>query len=327
MVEGASHILAPFDEEMAAIVHAHMRDKAIELYLDDKIEHFEDRPDHVIVFLASGKRIQADIVVLSIGVRPEAKLAREAGLELGATGGIKVDARLATSDPDIFAVGDAIEVTHLVSGKPALIPLAGPANRQARIAADNMLASDPAALKSYGGTMGTAILKAFDLAAACTGLNEAQAKTLEIPHRAIVIHAGSHASYYPGSQQLSLKLVFGLDGRILGAQAIGADGADKRIDVIATAIKAGLTVEDLTDLELAYAPPFGSAKDPVNVAGYVASNVLSGFHEIIGWRELRDILNSAPASIQLVDVRTPEEFSIQTLPGARNIELDRLRDG
>ena len=326
VVEGAPHILAPFDEEMAAIVHAHMRDKAIELYLDDKIEHFEDRPDHVVVFLASGKRIQADIVVLSIGVRPEVKLAREAGLALGATGGIKVDATLATSDPDIYAVGDAIEVTHFVSGKSALIPLAGPANRQARVVADNLLASDPAALKSYGGTMGTAILKAFDLVAACTGLNETQAKAFEIPHSAIIIHAGSHASYYPGSRQLSLKLVFGLDGRILGAQAIGAEGVDKRIDVIATAIKAGLSVQDLTDLELAYAPPFGSAKDPVNVAGYVASNVVSGFQDTIDWRELRDLLKAAPASIQLVDVRTPEEFSIQTLPGARNLELDHLRD-
>ena len=326
VVEGAPHILAPFDEEMAAIVHAHMRDKAIELYLDDKIEHFEDRPDHVVVFLASGKRIQADIVVLSIGVHPEVKLAREAGLALGATGGIKVDGTLATSDPDIYAVGDAIEVSHYVSGKAALIPLAGPANRQARIVADNMLASDPAARTSYDGTMGTAILKAFDLAAACTGLNETQAEALEIPHRAIIIHAGSHASYYPGSRQLSLKLVFALDGRILGAQAIGADGVDKRVDVIATAIKAGMSVQQLTELELAYAPPFGSAKDPVNIAGYVASNVLSGFQEIIDWRELRDILKSAPASIQLVDVRTPDEFSIQTLPGARNLELDHLRD-
>ena len=170
VVEGAPHILALFDEEMAAIVRAHMRDKAIELYLDDKIEHFEDRPDHVVVFLASGKRIQVDIVVLSIGVRPEAKLVREAELALGATGGVKVDEDLATSDPDIYAVGGAIEVTHFVSGKSTLIPLAGPANRQARIVADNMLASDPAARKRYGGTMGTAILKAFDLTAACTGL-------------------------------------------------------------------------------------------------------------------------------------------------------------
>jgi tRNA 2-thiouridine synthesizing protein A len=326
VVEGAPHILAPFDDEMAAIVHSHMREKSIELYLDDKVEHFEDRADHSIVFLASGKRIQADIIILSIGVRPEVKLAREAGLDLGSIGGIKVDEHLQTSDPDIFAVGDAIEVVNKVSGKQALIPLAGPANRQARIVADNMLASDPAGYQSYGGTLGTAILKVFDLAAACTGLNETTVKALGIPYKATIIHSGSHASYYPGSQQISLKLVYGLDGRILGAQAIGADGADKRIDVIATAIKAGLKVRDLTELELAYAPPFGSAKDPVNVAGYVASNVLSGSHEIIGWRELRDVLKDDPKSVQLVDVRTPEEFSIQTLPGARNIELDHLRD-
>ncbi|WP_026791827.1 FAD-dependent oxidoreductase [Pleomorphomonas oryzae] len=326
VVEGAPHVLAPFDDEMAAIVHAHMRDKQIELYLDDKVEHFEDRPDHTLVFLASGKRIQADIVVLAIGVRPEVKLARDAGLELGAVGGIKVDEHLVTSDSDIFAVGDAIEVTNKVSGRMALIPLAGPANRQARIVADNMLAADVAGYKSYGGTLGTAILKVFDLAAACTGLNEAAVKALGIPYRASITHSGSHASYYPGSQQISLKLVYGLDGTILGAQAVGIDGADKRIDVIATAIRAGLKVTDLTELELAYAPPFGSAKDPVNIAGYVAENVLNGSHEIIGWRDLRDLLRDAPASIQLIDVRTPEEFSIRTLPGARNIELDHLRE-
>lgn len=326
VVEGAPHILAPFDDEMAAIVHAHMRDKKIELYLDDKVEHFEDRPDHSIVFLASGKRIQADIIVLAIGVRPEVKLARDAGLELGNVGGIKVDQHLQTSDPDIFAVGDAIEVVNKISGKTALIPLAGPANRQARIVADNMLAGDPVKYQSYGGTMGTAILKVFDLAAACTGLNETAVKALGIPYKATITHSGSHASYYPGSQQISLKLVYGLDGKILGAQAIGADGADKRVDVIATAIKAGMTVEDLTELELAYAPPFGSAKDPVNVAGYVASNVLNGSHEVIGWREVRDIVKDVPGSVQLIDVRTPEEFSIRTLPGARNVPLDSLRE-
>jgi tRNA 2-thiouridine synthesizing protein A len=326
VVEGAPHVLAPFDDEMAAIVHAHMRDRSVELYLDDKVEHFEDRPDHTIVFLASGKRIQADIVVLAIGVRPEVKLARDAGLDLGVTGGIKVDEHLQTSDPAIFAVGDAIEVVNKVSGKQALIPLAGPANRQARIVADNMLAAEGAPLQSYGGTLGTAILKVFDLAAACTGLNETAVKALDIPYRATITHSGSHASYYPGSQQISLKLVYGLDGTILGAQAVGIDGADKRIDVIATAIRAGLKVADLTELELAYAPPFGSAKDPVNVAGYVAENVLNGSHEIIGWRELRDLLKTDPASVQLVDVRTPEEFALRTLPGARNIELDFLRE-
>jgi tRNA 2-thiouridine synthesizing protein A len=325
LVEGAPHILAPFDDEMAAIVHSHMRDKHIELYLADKIEHFEDKPDHTVVFLASGKRIQADIVVLAIGVRPETTLARTAGLELGTTGGIKVNSFLQTSDPDIYAVGDAVEVVQTISGRDALIPLAGPANRQGRMAADNMLAADDTGRAAYKGTLGTAILKAFDLAAACTGLNETQVKALGIPYRATITHSGSHASYYPGSKQLSLKLVYGLDGQILGAQAVGADGADKRIDVIATAIKAGLKVQDLGDLELAYAPPFGSAKDPVNIAGYVASNVLKGYQEVVDWRELRDLL-TAGSDFQLIDVRTPEEFEIVTLPKARNIPLDNLRE-
>jgi tRNA 2-thiouridine synthesizing protein A len=302
-----------------------MKDKSIELYLGDKIEHFEDRADHTLVFLASGKRLQADIVVMAIGVLPETTLARAAGLELGPTGGIKVDAFLRTSDPAIYAVGDAVEVTQTISGRPALIPLAGPANRQGRIAADNMLAPDDAALKSYKGTLGTAILKVFDLAAATTGLNEVQLAAAGIPYRATITHSGSHASYYPGSKQLSLKLIYGLDGRILGAQAVGADGADKRIDVIAATIHAGGTVADLAEQELAYAPPFGSAKDPVNIAGYVAMNVLNGSHEVIDWRALRDRIAAGLGDMQLLDVRTPEEFAIQTLPGARNIELDRLR--
>lgn len=324
LVEGASHILAPFDDEMAAIVHAHMKDKNIELYLDDKITQFEDKTDHTVVFLGSGKRLQADVVVLAVGVRPETTLARAAGLALGVTGGIKVNAFLQTSDPAIYAVGDAVEVTQTISGKQALIALAGPANRQGRIAADNMLAVPGESPKAYKGTLGTAILKAFDLAAACTGLNETQLQANGIDYRTTITHSGSHASYYPGAKQLSLKLIYGLDGRILGAQAVGADGADKRIDVIATAIHAGQTVQDLCDLELAYAPPFGSAKDPVNIAGYVASNVLNGSHEVIGWRELQR-LNTAGA-LQLVDVRTPEEFEIGTLPNARNIELDHLRE-
>jgi tRNA 2-thiouridine synthesizing protein A len=324
LVEGASHILAPFDDEMAAIVHAHMKDKNIELYLDDKITQFEDKTDHTVVFLGSGKRMQADVVVLAVGVRPETTLARAAGLELGVTGGIKVNAFLQTSDPAIYAVGDAVEVTQTISGKPALIALAGPANRQGRIAADNMLAAPGESPKAYKGTLGTAILKAFDLAAACTGLNEAQLHANGIDYRTTITHSGSHASYYPGAKQLSLKLIYALDGRILGAQAVGADGADKRIDVIATAMHAGQTVQDLCDLELAYAPPFGSAKDPVNIAGYVASNVLNGSHEVIGWRELQS-LNTAGA-VQLLDVRTPEEFEIGTLPNALNIELDHLRE-
>jgi tRNA 2-thiouridine synthesizing protein A len=325
LVEGADHILAPLDDEMAAIVHSHLKDQSVELYLGDKIEHFEDRPDHTLVFLASGKRLQADIVVLAIGVRPETTLARAAGLDLGPTGGIKVDAYLRTSDPDIYAVGDAIEVTQTVSGRSVLIPLAGPANRQGRLAADNLLAADDATRKPYEGTLGTAILKVFDLAAASTGLNETQLSAAGIAYRATITHSGSHASYYPGSKQLSLKLLYAPDGRVLGAQAVGAEGADKRIDVIATVIRLGGTVADLADLELAYAPPFGSAKDPVNIAGYVARNVLNGSHAVIDWRSLRDRIAAGLGAAQLLDVRTPEEFAIQTLPGAVNIELDRLR--
>ena len=324
LVEGAAHILAPFDDDMAAIVHAHMKDKHLELYLSDRIEQLEDKADHTVVFLASGKRLPADIVVVAVGVRPETTLARAAGLELGPTGGIRVNAHLQTSDPDIFAVGDAVEVTQTTSGQPALIALAGPANRQGRLAADNMLAPPGTALASYRGTLGTAILKAFDLAAACTGLNEVQLQANGLAYRTTITHSGSHASYYPGAKQLSLKLLYSPEGRIFGAQAVGADGADKRIDTIATAMHTGLTVQDLCDLELAYAPPYGSAKDPVNIAGYVASNVLNGSHEVIGWRELAAL--DTAREVQLVDVRTPEEFEIGTLPNARNIELDHLRE-
>ena len=192
------------------------------------------------------------------------------------------------------------------------------------MAADNMLAAPGTPLQRYKGTLGTAILKAFDLAAACTGLNEAQLQANGLPYRATITHSGSHASYYPGAKQLSLKLLYSPEGRIYGAQAVGADGADKRVDVIATAIHAGLTVQDLCELELAYAPPFGSAKDPVNIAGYVASNVLNGSHEVITWRELRAL--DTANTVQLVDVRTPEEFEIATLPNAQNVELDHLRE-
>ncbi|MBS1197441.1 MAG: FAD-dependent pyridine nucleotide-disulfide oxidoreductase [Proteobacteria bacterium] len=319
LVEGADQVIAPLDFEMAAIIHGHLRDKHIELYLSDKIQRFEDKDDHTICYLESGKRLQADIVIFAIGVRPETNLARGAGLELGSTGGIRVNKYLQTSDANIYAVGDAVEVTQTLSGKAALIPLAGPANRQGRTAADNMVFGNQ---QAYKGTLGTAILKAFDLAAASTGLNEKQLQAANIDYRASITHGGSHASYYPGARQISLKLLFAPDGKILGAQAVGADGADKRIDVIATAIQAGLTVGDLTELELAYAPPFGSAKDPVNIAGYVASNILNSSHEIIGWRELK---NLDPKSVQLIDVRTTQEFEIGSIRGARNIDLDQLR--
>ena len=320
LVEGADQILAPFDPEMAAIVHAHMREKHVELYLSAKVERFEDKTDHTVVYLHNGKRLQADIVILAIGVRPETTLARAAGLEIGATGGIRVNEYLQTTDPEIFAVGDATEVTQTISGKAALIPLAGPANRQGRIAADNMLKGRHAA---YKGTLGTAILKAFDLEAAATGLNEKQLRAAGVPYQRTITHGGSHASYYPGAMPISLKLIYAPEGKILGAQAVGADGADKRIDVIATAIHAGMTVDDLADLELAYAPPFSSAKDPVNIAGYVAGNVLRGEHKVISWDELQ---GREAGSIQLIDVRTAEEFELGSIPGARHIDVNTLRE-
>ena len=320
LVEGADQILAPLDPEMAAIVHAHMRGKHIELYLSAKVERFEDKADNTIVYLHNGKRLQADIVILAIGVRPETTLARGAGLELGSTGGIHVNDYLQTSDPSIYAVGDAAEVTQTISGKQALIPLAGPANRQGRMAADNMLWGERSA---YKGTLGTAILKAFDLAAGSTGLNEKQLRAAEVPYRTTITHGGSHASYYPGAMQISLKLIYTPEGKILGAQAVGADGVDKRIDVIATAIHAGMSVDDLADLELAYAPPFSSAKDPVNIAGYVAGNVLRGEQRVLSWSELQAL---PPGSVQLIDVRTAEEFELGTIPGARHIDVNTLRE-
>ncbi|BEV73731.1 FAD-dependent oxidoreductase [Paludibacterium sp. THUN1379] len=319
IVEGAPQILAPIDEEMAAIVHQHLRDQQVGLYLSDRIERLEEQPDHAEVVLQSGQRLAADLVIMAIGVRPETTLASQAGLTLGSTGGIAVNGWLQTSDPDIYAVGDAVEVTMRVSGQPALIPLAGPANRQGRLAADNMSQGNR---QTYGGTQGTAILKVFDYAVASTGLNEKQLRKLGLPWHSTMIHGQSHASYYPGARPLSIKLLYAPDGKLLGAQVVGIEGVDKRIDVIATALHAGLTVGQLADLELAYAPPFGSAKDPVNIAGQVALNTLQGRHEVIDWAGL----NALPAdAIQLLDVRTAQEHQLGTIPGARHLELDQLR--
>ncbi len=273
VVEGMDQVLAPLDPEMASIVHGHLREKDITLHLGDKLTRLSDKDDCTVVSLASGKELEAEIIILAIGVRPDTSLARAAGLEIGSTGGIKVNKYLQTSDPSIYAVGDAIEVIHTISGQGVLIPLAGPAHRQARIAAENIVFGNS---RVYRGTLGTAILKVFDLAVATTGLNEKQLRASGTDFRTTLIHSNSHAGYYPGAKKLSLKLLFALDGKILGAQAIGADGADKRIDVIATAIHGGMTVDDLSELELAYAPPYGLARDPVNIAGYAARNILNG---------------------------------------------------
>jgi CoA-disulfide reductase len=318
LVEMSNQVLAPLDYEMAALVHEHMRAKGVELVLEDGVQSFAEKGR--LVKLASGREIATDMIILAIGVQPESTLAREAGLELGVRGAIKVNETLQTSDPSIYAIGDAIEVKDWVTGEPTMVPLAWGANRQGRLVADHINGRPV----SYMGALGTAIVKVFDLTVAVTGNNEKTLKKLGLPYQAIHIHPASHAGYYPGAAQLSLKLLFDpKTGRILGAQAVSADGADKRIDVIATAIKGGLTVYDLADLELAYAPPYSSAKDPVNMAGYVASNIVDGLVEIVQWHEIDQIVADGGL---LIDVREPIEREAGFIPGSINIPLGELRD-
>ncbi|MCL6591772.1 MAG: FAD-dependent oxidoreductase [Firmicutes bacterium] len=320
IVDVADHVIAPLDYEMAAIVHQHLKAKGVEFYLKDAVKAFEDSGDYIGVELQSGRRIKADMVILSIGIKPETKIAAEAGLKLGPHGGIMVDEYLLTSNPDIYAVGDAIEVHDFVTGALTLIPLAGPANKQGRIAANNICG----ARETFKGTQGTAIVKVFDLTVAITGNNENGLRRKGIVYEKSFTHSPSHAGYYPGAIPMTVKLLFSKpEGKILGAQIIGYEGADKRMDVIATAIRAGMTVQDLEELELAYAPMYSSAKDPVNIAGFVASNILSGAHPVFHWDEVA-ALDSR--EIFLLDVRTPGEFRQGTIPGAVNIPVDSLRD-
>ncbi|MGN0210229.1 MAG: FAD-dependent oxidoreductase [Muribaculaceae bacterium] len=320
VVEMAPQVMGPIDFSMAAAVHQHLQQKGVSLFLEQAVERFARRDGRVIVHLKSGIELQADMVLLSIGVRPDTALAQQAGLRIGEARGIFVNEYLQTSDPDIYAVGDAIEFPHPLTGQPWLNYLAGPANRQARIVADNMVLGNTTA---YEGSIGTSIAKVFDLTVAATGLAAKRLKQLNIPYLSATIHNGSHAGYYPGSLQMSIKITFSpSDGKLLGAQIVGFDGVDKRIDQYALAIKRGATVHDLTRLEHAYAPPFSSAKDPVAISGYVAANILSGKMTPLYWRELRD---ADLSKVSLVDVRTPDEFAVGTIPGAVNIPLDDLR--
>jgi NADPH-dependent 2,4-dienoyl-CoA reductase/sulfur reductase-like enzyme/rhodanese-related sulfurtransferase len=324
LAQRPGQVMTPLDPEMAAWLHQELRVNGVELHLGDPVAAFESPSDGEearasVAVLKSGRRLPADLVVLGLGVRPEASLAREAGLEIGALGGVRVNEHLQTSDPHIWAVGDAIEVREAVTGAWSLIPLAGPANRQGRIAADNIFGKR----SRYEGTLGTSILRLFQLTAACTGANEKCLKRAGIPYRAIHLHPGSHAGYYPGASPIALKILFAPDtGRLLGAQAVGADGVDKRMDVLATALKAGMTVQDLADLELAYAPPFGSAKDPVNLAGMAAQNVVNGDVELAQWHEVAGL--DAEKSL-LLDVRTEEERRRGFIPGSIHIPLHQLR--
>ncbi len=324
VVEASPQVMTPFDPEMAAWLQAELRTNGVVLHLNDPVVSFQP-PSELeparasIVVLKSGQRIPADSVVLGLGVKPEAGLARDAGLEIGKLGGIRVNEHLQTTDPHIWAVGDAIEVRDGVTGQWALIPLAGPANRQGRIAADNILGRP----SRYQQTWGTAILRLFKLTAGCTGASEKSLRRAAIPFQAIHLHPGSHAGYYPGAEPIALKILFAPDtGKLLGAQAIGHDGVDKRIDVLATALQAGMTVEDLGGLELAYAPPYGSAKDPVNLAGMAAQNALDGYVALAQWNEVASL---DPKTTLLLDVRRPDERAYGFIPGSINIPLDELR--
>ncbi|CCF15244.1 pyridine nucleotide-disulphide oxidoreductase family protein [Brevibacillus laterosporus GI-9] len=318
LVEMGKQVMAPLDIEMAAVVHEHMRAKGITLLLQDGVEAFGDQGR--IVRLSSGRELVTDMIILAIGVQPETQLAKEAGLSVGVRGAIRVNKHMQTDDPAIYAIGDAVEVTDYINKQPTHIPLAWPANRQGRLVADHINGNDV----QYNGTLGTSIAKVFDLTVATTGNNEKTLLRAGIEYTAIHVHPASHAGYYPGGAPIWMKLVFDkTTGKLYGAQAISADGADKRIDVIATAIKGGLTIYDLPDLELAYAPPYSSAKDPVNMIGYVASNIADGLVDIVQWHEIDQIVADGGL---LVDVREPIERETGYIKGSINIPLPELRN-
>lgn len=320
VVEMAPQVMAPIDFSMAAPVHEHLAQHGVRLYLEQAVESFSREDGGLTVHFKSGISLKTDMVLLSIGVRAETGLAQQAGLKLGEMRGIWVNDYLQTSDESVYAVGDAIEFPHPITGKPWLNFLAGPANRQARIVADNMVCGNSV---KYEGAIGTAIAKVFDLTVASTGLPAKRLKQMDIPYLSATIHPAAHAGYYPGALQMDIKITFSpTDGRLYGAQIVGYDGVDKRIDQYALAIKQGATVEQLTCLEHAYAPPFSSAKDPVAISGYVAGNILSGKMSPLYWRELAE---ADLSKVTLIDVRTADEAALGSIPGAVNIPLDDIR--
>ena len=321
LVELSNQVMAPVDFDIASFVHEKAKQKGLELLLNVGVEKFNDKGETIEVFLNNGTSVETDAVILAIGVKPETKLAVEAGLEIGETRGILVNEFLQTSNPDIYAVGDAIEVAHFINNKKVLIPLAWPANRQGRIVADNIVLGNQ---YKYTGSLGSSILKFFELSVASTGLNEKTLKKFGIPYKTAIVTRGHHAGYYPGAKNMVLKLIFDENGKIFGAQAVGEAGVDKRIDVIATAIKGNLTVYDLPEIEITYAPPYNSAKDPVNIAGYTAENILKGDLEMVNYDEFWDFVKENNAVI--LDVRTSKEFSGGAIEGAININVDDLRE-
>ncbi|WP_214738016.1 CoA-disulfide reductase [Exiguobacterium sp. s162] len=318
LVEMADQVMTPLDREMVAPIHEHLRLHGVELQLSDGVSSFSEKGKKV--HLSSGRVIDTDMVIMSIGVTPESTIAREAGLETGTRGAIRVNEKMMTSDPSIYAIGDAVEVLDYVFQEPTVVPLAWPANRQGRLVADIINGRDV----KYNGTMGTGIAKVFDMTVASTGWNEKRLKAAGKTYEAVHVHPGSHAGYYPGSTPVSLKLLFHpTTGEIYGAQGVGINGVDKRIDVIATAMKGGLTVLDLPDLELSYAPPFSSAKDPVNMIGYVASNVVLGDNEVVHWDEIDELVENGAT---LLDVRDESEHELGKIPGSINVPLNSLRE-
>lgn len=320
VVEMGRQVMAPIDYSMASIVHHHMVEQGIHLYLERGVTRFVPSASGALeVVLSDEQKIETDMVILSIGVRPETTLAKDSGLAIGALGGISVNEYMQTSDPDIYALGDAVEVVHGVTGKPALIPLAGPANKQGRIVADNIVYGN---VSVYSGTIGTSIAQVFDLTVAAAGANSKLLDREKIPYLSSFTHSQSHAGYYPGAVSMSVKILFSPEnGRLLGAQIVGFDGVDKRIEMLAQVIQNQGTVADLMELEHAYAPPYSSAKDPVNMAGFVADNILKKRVETILWSDVA----SLPADAVKIDVRTPAEYELGTIPGFVNIPVDELR--
>ena len=320
IVQRPKQLMNPFDADMAAMIHTEMRKKGVKLALGYTVEGFAERDGGVDVLLQDNPPLHADMVVLAIGVTPDTALAREAGLELGIKGSIVVNDRMETSIPDIYAAGDAVQVKHFVTGEDTLIALAGPANKQGRIIADNICGGD----SRYLGSQGSSVIKVFDMTAATTGINETNARKAGLDVDTVILSPMSHAGYYPGGKLMTMKVVFEKESyRLLGAQIVGYDGVDKRIDVLATAIHAGIKATDLKDLDLAYAPPYSSAKDPVNMAGFMIDNISKGLKQ---WH-LSDAANlPRDGSVTLLDTRTVGEYNRGHIDGFQNIPVDELRE-
>ena len=319
LVEAMDQVMPPFDKDMAILLEKELHDHGVKLRLGDALAGIEEKDDQAVISLASGKQLSADMVVLAIGVRPDTGFLQGSGIQLGPKGHIVVDEQLRTNLPDVYAVGDAIQVKDFVTGEDTAIPLAGPANKQGRIVAD-VIAGLPG---SYKATQGSSVVKVFDLTAACTGANEKTLDRLGIPYQVIMSHPFSHASYYPGATQLYCKMLFGPEGQIYGGQIIGREGVEKRVDVLATVMRLGGKVTDLTELELCYAPPYSSAKDPVNFLGYIAENVLTGKSRLATWQQT---FRRDPETSILLDVRTVAEYERDHVEGAVNIPVDELRE-